>query len=486
MDDGPGVRVEAGLGTASSGVPAAAGVTTAPVAGSPDRLLGRLNRRGFRLLQAADALGLYALAVATMLVRFGLDWPDYTVGAYLASFAATVAILVLALYFGGLYEREPRLGAPPVLPRSTRLLAVAGGATALVNLTATGLARELGVATARALPMPVLNLLILIAGGALLTAVNRHLAQRSRTRREGPPRVVLLGTAADLALADAHVGHVRGEARIVARVGDRAALEAAVADHDATDVLVLSRDLLDDVYPEPIGTLARRGVTVLQRVGALESLYGLSRIREVGGLPFVLLRHQWLPGSRRRFKRLLDLALVVVFAPLWLPLLALVALYQLAVAGRPILFRQTRVGAGGRTFEMVKFRTMRVGAEEDGRARLAELDDERILPACRWIRARRLDELPQLFNVLRGEMSLVGPRPERPELTAGFEAELPAYAKRHEVPPGITGLAQVNGRYHTDASYKLGYDLQYLANWSPVLDLEILLRTVAVLLRREV
>ena len=99
--------------------------------------------------------------------------------------------------------------------------------------------------------------------------------------------------------------------------------------------------------------------------------------------------------------------------------------------------------------------------------------------------ARRLDELPQLINVLRGEMSLVGPRPERPELTAGFECELPAYRQRHEVPPGITGLAQVNGRYHTDASYKLGYDLQYLANWSPVLDLEILLRTVVVLLRRE-
>ena len=463
----------------------APGVTTAPVAGSPDRLLGRLNRRGFRLLQIADAAGLYAVAVVTMLVRFGRDWPDYSVPAYLASFGATVAILVLALYFGGLYEREPRLGAPPVLPRSARLLGVAGGVTALVNLAATGLARELGLATARALPMPIANLLILIVAGAALVAVNRHVAQRARTRREGPPRIVLFGTAPDLALADAHVGHVRDGARVVARVGDRTALEAAVAAHDATDVLVLSRELLDAVYPEPLSAFARRGVTVLHRVGALESMYGLTRIREVGGLPFVLLRHQWLPGSRRRFKRLLDLVLVVLFAPVWLPLLAVVAAYQLAVAGRPVLFRQTRVGAGGQAFEMVKFRTMRVGAEEDGRARLAAVGDDRILPACRWVRARRLDELPQLFNVLRGEMSLVGPRPERPELTAGFEAELPAYAKRHEVPPGITGLAQVNGRYHTDASYKLGYDLQYLANWSPVLDLEILLRTVAVLLRRE-
>jgi lipopolysaccharide/colanic/teichoic acid biosynthesis glycosyltransferase len=225
---------------------------------------------------------------------------------------------------------------------------------------------------------------------------------------------------------------------------------------------------------------------VLQRVGALETMYGLDRVREVGGLPFVLLRHQWLPVSRRRFKRILDLVLVIAAVPVWLPVLALVGLYQLSVAGRPVLFRQTRVGEGGRHFSMIKFRTMRVGAEEDGRARLAEVDDARILPACRWVRARRLDELPQLVNVLRGEMSLVGPRPERPELTARFEAELPAYAKRHEVPPGITGLAQVNGRYHTDASYKLGYDLQYLVNWSPVLDLQILARTVLVLLSREV
>ena len=487
------MTVEAGLGTAPSGAPTGAaaggpdgaGVTTAPVAGSPDRLLGRLNRHGFRLLQPADAVALYAVAVVTMLLRFGTSWPDYAVAAYLVSFGVTVTVLVLALYFGGLYEREPRLGTPPVLPRAARLLAVAGGTVALMNLAATGLARELGVATARALPMPVVNLLVLIVLGSVVVTVNRHVAQRARTRREGPPRAVLLGTPADLALADAHVAHVRGGARIVARVGDRAGLEAAVAAHDATDVLVLSRELLDDVYPEPIGALARRGVTVLQRVGAVESMYGLSRIREVGGLPFVLLRHQWLPGSRRRFKRLLDLTLVVLFVPVWLPLLGLVAAYQLVVAGRPVLFRQTRVGAGGRPFALVKFRTMRVGAEEDGRARLAEVDDDRILPACRWVRTRRLDELPQLFNVLRGEMSLVGPRPERPELTVGFEAELPAYAKRHEIPPGITGLAQVNGRYHTDASYKLGYDLQYLANWSPVLDLEILLRTVVVLLRRE-
>lgn len=462
-----------------------ASVTTAPVAGSHGRMLGRLNRRGFRLLQIADAAALLAIALVTMIFRFGLRWPNYDVWQYLVSFTVTAAIFVIALYFGGLYEREPRLGAPAALPRIARVVLGAGGVTALLNLAATGLARELGYSTQRALPMPISNLAVLMVAGALVLVFNRTVSQRMRSYREGPPRVVLLGDPEDLRLADAHIDPVRDRAVIVARVSDPEDLEASIARHDATDVIVLSLAMLERTHPEPIVTIANRGVTVLQRVGALETMYGLQRIREVGGLPLVLLRNQWLPVSRRRFKRILDVALVILAFPFWSPVIAAVAGYQLFVAGRPILFRQVRVGAGGQHFAMVKFRTMRVGAEEDGRAVLASIGDPRVIPACRWLRRRRLDELPQLLNVLRGEMSLVGPRPERPELTERFEREVPGYRQRHEVPPGITGLAQVNGRYHTDASYKLGYDLQYLANWSPMLDLEILLRTVNVLLRQD-
>jgi lipopolysaccharide/colanic/teichoic acid biosynthesis glycosyltransferase len=129
---------------------------------------------------------------------------------------------------------------------------------------------------------------------------------------------------------------------------------------------------------------------------------------------------------------------------------------------------------------------MQLDAEEDGRARLASLDDDRIVPALAWMRSMRADEIPQLFNVLRGEMSLVGPRPERPELVAEITQRVPGYVRRNELPPGLTGLAQVNGRYDTDAEYKLGYDLQYLVNWSLVLDAQILVRTVWVVLSRRV
>jgi exopolysaccharide biosynthesis polyprenyl glycosylphosphotransferase len=457
-------------------------VTAAPTAAEP--FLRRLNRRGFRLVHVADAIGLYAVAVATMLVRFRSAWPTYPVGLYLASFAVTVAILVAFLYFGGLYEREPRLGAPPVLPRVARLLAIGGGTVALVNLAATAIARELGISTARALPMPITNLIVLIVVGSLVVSLDRRLVHVVRQRREGPPRIVLVGGPEDIELARRHLADVADAAEVVGEVRGADGLVEVVDRERATDVLVLSNTVLEQVYPEPVSTLSARGLTVLHRVGPLETMFGLERIREVGGLPFVLLRNQWLPTSRRRAKRLFDLGLLVVAAPLWLPVLALTAIHQLVVAGRPLLFVQTRVGREGRPFGMVKFRTMRVGAEEDGRARLAEVDDDRVLPRCRWVRATRLDELPQLWNVLVGEMSLVGPRPERPELVAGFERSIPGYHQRHEVAPGLTGLAQVSGRYHTDATYKLGYDLQYLANWSAILDLEILLRTVTVVVGR--
>jgi exopolysaccharide biosynthesis polyprenyl glycosylphosphotransferase len=451
-------------------------------------LLTRLNRRGFRLVMLADALVLLAVIVGSMIVQFRLDWPTYPVPTYLGSFATITAIFIASLYFGGLYEREPRLGAPPTLPRAVRQTLAAGGLVALINLVLTAVLREFGALprAARALPLPIQNLVALILIGAAGIAANRWLVHRLRTRREGPPKVLLAGQPSDLEVARTHLESDAGRAMIVAEVSEVSELLHRVRETEPSDVVLVSSGWVDDLYPRVVRALDRAGITMLLRVSARETLYGLERIREVGGLPFVLLRAQTMPRSRARFKRLVDLALVVVAAPVLVVLIALVALHQLVVAGRPLLYRQTRVGARGEPFEMVKFRTMTVGAEEDGGPRLAELADPRIIPRCRWIRETRMDELPQLWNVLRGEMSLVGPRPERPELTADFERSIPGYSRRYELPPGLTGLAQIHGRYHTDPEYKLGYDLQYLVNWSPVLDLQILVRTVWVVLARRI
>ena len=449
-------------------------------------LLGRLNRRGFRLVMVADGFALYAIAVITMFVRFGTEWRTYSVPVYLVSFSAATLLFVASLYFGGTYEREPRLGAPPVLPRVARQTLAAGGTFALLTLVLTPLANDLGLSTQRALPIPITNLVVLIALGAVVVSLNRWLASWLRTRREGPPRAVLVGTDHELETARDHLAADPDRVTVVAELSDATGVVEHVVAQGATDVVLLAREHLDPLYPDVVEALEQAGIPVLLRVTARETMFGLERVREIGGLPFVLLRSQTIARSRARFKRLLDLGLLTVTAPAWLLVLGVVSLHQLVAVGRPLLFRQTRVGVGGATFAMVKFRTMVRDAESRTGATLAEADDPRIIPACRWVRATRMDELPQLWNILRGEMSLVGPRPERPELTAAFEARIPGYARRHEVPPGLTGLAQIHGRYHTSAEYKLGYDLQYLVNWSPVLDLQILARTAWVVLARRI
>lgn len=470
-------------GAAPAPTPQPADRAAAEPGGGP--LLARLNERGFRLVMLADVLALLSIMFGTMFVRFGTEWPTYPVITYLLSFAVALVVFVASLYFGGLYEREPRLGAPSPLPRAARQTLGAGGLVALLNLASTGLAREVGVSTARALPFPITNLVILIVLGAVAVTANRWLVHRLRTRREGPPKVVLAGADSDREVARVHLAADRAGAEVVREVDDPGAVLDAVAETGATNVMIVSSPWIEELYPDAVESLEQRAIPVLLRVSARETLFGLERVREVGGLPFVLLRTQTVPRSRARFKRLFDLTVLLLLSPVAVLVLALTALYQLAVAGRPLLFRQRRVGAGGRTFQMVKFRTMTVDAEADGQgARLAAVADPRVVRGCAWIRAARLDELPQLWNVLRGEMSLVGPRPERPELTAEFERRIPGYTRRHELPPGLTGLAQIHGRYHTDPEYKLGYDLQYLVNWSPVLDLDIMLRTVWVVLSR--
>ncbi len=459
-----------------------------------DPLLRRLNRHGFRLAHLMDFVGLYGLLLAVMFVRNGTQWPTYEVASYLLSFLLTTIVFQVSFYFAGLYAREPRLGRPPVLPRAAGPSLVAGGSVALLILALTGVARELGfrnvenLPVERALPMPIGNLIVLIILAPVLVAFVRQAVKWQRTRREGPPRLLLVGDAAEVTLARQHLDLAEedGLLRVVGVVHDPEEAAAAATRREATDVLLLSSDDLPLVQESVLPALEHAGHTLLLRVSAADTLYGLQRLREVGGLPFLLVGAHAMPQHRRRLKRLVDLALIIVLAPLLLPLTGLTALYVLARAGRPVLFWQTRVGAAGRTFKMVKFRTMRPDAEEDGRPRLADLQDDRVVAGCGWLRSTRLDELPQIWNIVRGEMGLVGPRPERPELTRHFQESIPGYERRHEVPPGITGLAQIHGRYHTDAEYKLGYDLQYLVNWSPVLDLEILFRTLWVVLARRV
>ena len=183
-------------------------------------------------------------------------------------------------------------------------------------------------------------------------------------------------------------------------------------------------------------------------------------------------------------KRAFDLSFSSVAILLAFPIMVLVALAVWIESGSPIFFCQRRIGLGGHPFEIVKFRSMQKNAEEEG-PRWAEDRDHRITRVGRFIRRYRLDELPQLFNVLRGDMSLVGPRPEQPKFCATLEREIPFFGQRHSVRPGITGWAQIKFQYGAsieEARAKLEYDLFYIKHMSPLLDLAILFETGKVIL----
>ncbi len=186
-------------------------------------------------------------------------------------------------------------------------------------------------------------------------------------------------------------------------------------------------------------------------------------------------------------KRLFDIAASLLLLVLTLPVIVLFAILVKIDSKGPAFFRQTRVGLYGETFDVIKLRSMRTDAEVNG-AQFAQENDPRVTRIGRLIRQLRIDELPQTWTVLKGKMSFVGPRPERPEFVASLEDGLPYYAERHMVKPGITGWAQINYPYGAsieDSRHKLEYDLYYAKNYTPFLDLLILLQTLRVVLWHE-
>jgi len=483
VDAPPAARAAAAPTVAPSVVDSTSDVTRPPQPVVPGtewfvrrihRPLNQLWARGFRFLFVLDAVGLFGMMVAINLARFGFDWPTYGPSHYWIGFSIATGIHLTINYLAGLYDREPRLGSRPWLPR------------ALVAMTI-GVATQ-GLASYLVLErylMPRLNLAVFTFAGVAVLVFNRRMSLVLANRRKGPPRVVLVGSDTDVKLAAAHLAESDRDAIVVGHTPTPDTLDELVESTHASDVLLLDVAAFGSVFPEPLTSLEERGVGFLQRISARETLLGLQAVRQVAGMPFVRFRAHTVPSYKLRLKRMFDLVIVVVTAPVWLVAVGLLSLFVLVRAGRPVLYRQRRVGRDGEHFNLLKFRTMIRDAESAG-AQLASRRDPRVVHGLMWMRETRLDELPQLFHVVRGHMSLVGPRPERPDLVDAITRTVPGYVRRNELPPGLTGLAQVSGRYATDAEYKLGYDLQYIVNWSLGLDVEILARTLWVVLTRRV
>lgn len=203
-------------------------------------------------------------------------------------------------------------------------------------------------------------------------------------------------------------------------------------------------------------------------------------------LPMVYINRFNPSPEYRLIKRLMDMLLSFTALVILSPVFLLTAFAIKVCDGGPILYKQNRLTQGGKEFNVLKFRSMRVDAEKNGVAQLSTgTKDDRITPVGRFIRKTRIDELPQLINIIRGDMSIVGPRPERPELAEQFEKELPEFSLRLQAKAGLTGYAQVYGKYNTTPYDKLQMDLTYIANASIIEDLRIMLATVRILFDSE-
>jgi sugar transferase (PEP-CTERM system associated) len=263
-------------------------------------------------------------------------------------------------------------------------------------------------------------------------------------------------------------------------------IETAVDRLDIDEIIVAVREQRGGTLPlESLLQCRISGVRVTDMAGFYE------RVR--GEVPVELLKASWLiygdgfkqDWSRNLVKRGFDLSVSSALLLITLPIMALTALAIRLESRGSIIYRQERVGLGGRVFTVYKFRSMENDAEKDGKPQWAKMNDPRITRIGRFIRKTRIDELPQLMNVLRGDMSFVGPRPERPAFVDELAKKVPYYGVRHSVKPGVTGWAQVRLAYGAsveDAVRKLENDLYYVKNHSLFLDLLILLETVRVVL----
>ena len=257
-------------------------------------------------------------------------------------------------------------------------------------------------------------------------------------------------------------------------------------DHRANEIVVAVRERRGGVLPlRELLDCKLAGVTVNDLSSFFERMRGQVRLDS--------LRASWLiygDGFRQGVgrtvvKRLFDVLAASVLLVVTAPVMLLAAIAIALESGFPVIYRQERVGQGGRTFKVLKFRSMRLDAEADGKPRWASNSDDRITRVGHFIRKTRIDELPQIFNVLHGDMSFVGPRPERPYFVDQLTDQIPFYAARHSVKPGITGWAQVRYAYGAsvdDAVQKLQYDLYYVKNHTLFLDVLVLLQTVRVVL----
>jgi exopolysaccharide biosynthesis polyprenyl glycosylphosphotransferase len=445
-----------------------------------------------RLVRAGvDAL---AVSVAVVLTLLWAQRADIEVTRALYAFPPVTVVL---FYLRGLYRPRMRLVALEELPAVVGTLSIAAMCVLALALAA-GTSANPGSSAVRAW---LLAVLLVPAGRAVLASAQR----RRRAAGAGGAPALIVGAG----LVGGHVarrllsqpeyglrpvgfldadppGHASGPGRPIPLLGTPDDLETIAGQVGATTVVVAFTAQSDRESVPIVRCCHALGLDILVVPRLFDAYNQRTTLEHLGGLPLLSLRRADPKGWEFAVKHALDRALAAILLLLLSPLLALLAAAVKLTSPGDVLFRQLRVGRDCQPFQLLKFRSMRApethaGAfrPDSGSAPGGVEGDDRRTPIGRLLRRTSLDELPQLFNVLRGDMSLVGPRPERPEYVELFESEIDRYGERHRVKAGITGWAQVHGlRGQTSIADRAEWDNHYIENWSLRLDLMILALTV--------
>lgn len=345
-------------------------------------------------------------------------------------------------------------------------------------------------------------IILLFWGFSIFGLVTSHSMVRAVLRRARAKgynlRYVLIVGAGELgqALAEKFARHPESGLKVVGLLGDSAdeigkkvngyevigsidQLKEKIGEHNIDQIFIALPSHLTERLAKTMSLLGEETVDVKLAPDILQYISLRGGVEDFEGIPIISLTESPIYGWNRALKLVFDFIFSIVFIIIALPVMIAIAVAIKLESKGPAIYRQRRMSLDGNPFTLYKFRSMKIGAEDDTGPVWSTKEDDRKTRIGEFIRKTSLDELPQLFNVLKGQMSLVGPRPERPEFVEKFKGDIPKYMLRHKVKSGITGWAQVNGwRGSTSLVKRIEYDLYYIENWSLLLDIKIIWLTV--------
>jgi len=432
------------------------------------------------LLILYDAVLVNMATILAFLVRFSGRIPVVNFRAYLGIALWITIVRIATFYFLGLYEEDEEVDAFDIF--YSVFLAVTIGSVIIVALSF----------YLRTLPFPRTVFVISWAFNILFISARHSYLFYIKQKEMLPKRFLIIGGSKEGKKVIEEIksrtfpkGQIVGWLKNISKGEDELVnLKAILREKEPTEIIIVNSNLSREKILDIIFHSEKEGLNVWLLPGLYEVMMGKVEISHLGDIPLIRLRSEPFTKKDRVVKRAVDIVFSLLFLLLFAPLMLLISLVIKIDSKGPILYRQKRVGFKGKIYNIYKFRSMYENAELETGPILARINDERITRVGSFLRRLHLDELPQFFNILKGEMSLVGPRPERPVFVEEFKRNIQGYYRRFLVKPGITGLAQLYGRYETSAENKLKYDLAYINNWSLGMDFNIFFMSTEIILRR--